>query len=77
MKPIAHIRCDLKTKFGRRRPALIIGLIPMILAYVLFTLVSAACHEEIRCTFLEPLPFFTKIFIFAIQERINFAISGD
>lgn len=38
--PMASFTDNLKTKFGRRRPALLIGLIPMILAYVLFTLVT-------------------------------------
>ncbi|MBR5738678.1 MAG: MFS transporter, partial [Lachnospiraceae bacterium] len=38
--PMASFTDNLKTKFGRRRPALIIGLVPMILAYVLFTLVT-------------------------------------
>lgn len=38
--PMASFTDNLKTKFGRRRPALLIGLIPMILAYILFTLVT-------------------------------------
>ncbi len=38
--PMASLTDNLKTRFGRRRPALIIGLVPMILAYVLFTLVT-------------------------------------
>ena len=38
--PMASFTDNLKTKFGRRRPALVIGLVPMILAYVLFTLVT-------------------------------------
>ena len=38
--PMASFTDNLKTKFGRRRPALLIGLIPMILAYVVFTLVT-------------------------------------
>ena len=38
--PMASFTDNLKTRFGRRRPALIIGLVPMILAYVLFTLVT-------------------------------------
>ncbi len=38
--PMASFTDNLKTKFGRRRPALIIGLIPMILSYVLFTIVT-------------------------------------
>ena len=38
--PMASFTDNLKSKFGRRRPALIIGLIPMILAYALFALVT-------------------------------------
>jgi GPH family glycoside/pentoside/hexuronide:cation symporter len=38
--PMASFTDNLKTRFGRRRPALIIGLVPMILAYVLFALVT-------------------------------------
>ena len=38
--PMASLTDNLKTRFGRRRPALILGLVPMILAYVLFTLVT-------------------------------------
>lgn len=38
--PMASFTDNLKTKFGRRRPALIIGLVPMTLAYVLFALVT-------------------------------------
>ena len=38
--PMASFTDNLKTKLGRRRPALIIGLIPMIISYVVFTLVT-------------------------------------
>ena len=38
--PMASFTDNLKTRFGRRRPALIIGLVPMLIAYVLFTLVT-------------------------------------
>ncbi len=38
--PMASFTDNLKTKFGRRRPALLIGLVPMLIAYVLFTLVT-------------------------------------
>ena len=38
--PMASFTDNLKSRFGRRRPALIIGLVPMILAYVLFTLIT-------------------------------------
>ena len=37
--PMAAFADNLRTKFGRRRPALLIGLIPMILAYLLFLVV--------------------------------------
>lgn len=38
--PMASLTDNLKSRFGRRRPALIIGLVPMILAYMLFSLVT-------------------------------------
>ncbi len=38
--PMASFTDNLKTRFGRRRPALLIGLIPMVLAYAVFTLVT-------------------------------------
>lgn len=34
--PMASVTDNLKTRWGRRRPALIIGLIPMVAAYLLF-----------------------------------------
>lgn len=34
--PMASFTDRLKSKYGRRRPSLIIGLVPMIIAYVLF-----------------------------------------
>lgn len=34
--PLASFTDRLKTPFGRRRPAIVIGLIPMIIAYLLF-----------------------------------------
>jgi len=37
--PMAAFADNLKTRFGRRRPALFIGLIPMIVAYLLFLVV--------------------------------------
>ena len=37
--PMASFADNLKTRFGRRRPAILIGLIPMIIAYVLFLFV--------------------------------------
>lgn len=36
--PMASFTDRLKSRFGRRRPALIIGLVPMIIVYVLFAL---------------------------------------
>ena len=44
--PMASFTDRLKTKFGRRRPALIIGLVPMIIAYVLFALVTPELREN-------------------------------
>ena len=38
--PMASLTDNLKTRFGRRRPALIIGLVPMVISYILFTLVT-------------------------------------
>ena len=38
--PMASFTDNLKSRFGRRRPALVIGLVPMLIAYVLFTLVT-------------------------------------
>lgn len=37
--PMAAFTDQLKSRWGRRRPSLVIGLVPMILAYVLFLLV--------------------------------------
>ena len=37
--PMASFTDRLQTRFGRRRPALIIGLVPMIAAYLLFLIV--------------------------------------
>ncbi len=37
--PMASFTDNLRTRFGRRRPALVIGLIPMIAAYLLFLVV--------------------------------------
>ncbi len=34
--PLASFTDNLKTRFGRRRPAILIGFIPMIIAYLLF-----------------------------------------
>lgn len=34
--PFSHFTDNLKTRYGRRRPALVIGFVPMIIAYLLF-----------------------------------------
>ena len=34
--PFSHFTDNLKTKWGRRRPAILIGFIPMLIAYLLF-----------------------------------------
>lgn len=34
--PLSHFADNLKTKWGRRKPALLMGFIPMIIAYLLF-----------------------------------------
>ena len=34
--PFAAWTDNLKTKWGKRRPAILIGLIPMVIAYILF-----------------------------------------
>ena len=44
--PMASFTDNLKSKFGRRRPALIIGLVPMVLAYVLFTIVTPELRSQ-------------------------------
>ena len=37
--PMASLTDRMKTRWGRRRPAILLGMIPMILAYVLFLIV--------------------------------------
>lgn len=44
--PMASFTDRLKTRFGRRRPALIIGLVPMISAYILFALFTPVIGAE-------------------------------
>lgn len=34
--PFSHFTDNLRTRFGRRKPALLIGFIPMVIAYLLF-----------------------------------------
>ena len=47
--PMASFTDRLKSKFGRRRPSLVIGLVPMIAAYLLFLVIpdrSGARRQE-------------------------------
>ena len=37
--PMAALTDGLRTKFGRRRPSLVIGLVPLLLSYVLFLVI--------------------------------------
>ena len=43
---MASFTDNLKSRFGRRRPALLIGLVPMVIAYVLFALVTPEMKNE-------------------------------
>ena len=43
--PMASFTDQLKTRWGRRRPSIIIGLVPMILAYLLFLVIPN--HEGV------------------------------
>lgn len=47
--PFSHFTDNLKTKWGRRRPAILIGFIPMLIAYLLF-LVPLTNGESIANT---------------------------
>ncbi len=58
--PMAAFTDGLRTRFGRRRPALLIGLIPLVLAYAAFliipdpsgaTLVNTVYYGVILCVF--------------------------
>lgn len=57
--PMASFTDRLRSRWGRRRPALLIGLIPMVLAYVLFlivpqkgaTLLNTVYYGVILCIF--------------------------
>lgn len=40
--PLSSVTDNLKTRFGRRRPAIAIGFVPMLLAYVLFYPINTA-----------------------------------
>ena len=37
--PMAHFTDRLRSRWGRRRPAIVLGLIPMVIAYVLFAVI--------------------------------------
>ncbi|MBO4321866.1 MAG: MFS transporter, partial [Clostridia bacterium] len=57
--PMASFTDRLKTRFGRRRPAIVIGFIPMIAAYLLFhlipndgaTLLNTVYYGVLLCVF--------------------------
>lgn len=58
--PMASFTDNLRTRFGRRRPALVIGLVPLLLSYVLFlvvpdpagaTLVNTIYYGVMLCVF--------------------------
>ncbi len=61
--PMASFTDNLKSKFGRRRPALIIGLIPMVIAYVLFAVVTPELKAE---SLLNTAFYFAMLCIFYI-----------
>lgn len=45
--PMASLADNLRTRFGRRRPALLMGFIPMIVAYLLFLVVPVASEYSV------------------------------
>lgn len=57
--PFSHFTDNLKTKWGRRKPAIVLGFIPMIIAYVLFLI--PLNHEA---TILNTVWFAALLFIF-------------
>ncbi|MBP5294621.1 MAG: MFS transporter [Lachnospiraceae bacterium] len=59
--PMASFTDNLKSRFGRRRPALIIGLVPMIIAYVLFTLLTPEMKDA---SLLNTIYYFVVLCIF-------------
>ena len=59
--PMASFTDNLKSRFGRRRPALIIGLVPMVIAYVLFTLVTPEMKNE---SLLNTIFYFVALCVF-------------
>ena len=48
--PMASLTDNLKTRWGRRRPAIILGVIPMVLAYSAFLLIPHTGGESIGNT---------------------------
>ncbi len=48
--PMASFADNLRTKYGRRRPAIVMGLIPMIIAYLLFLVVPNPCQATLLNT---------------------------
>lgn len=48
--PMASFTDRLKTKWGRRRPAIVIGLVPMIIAYLLFLVIPQKGGESMLNT---------------------------
>ena len=58
--PMASFTDNLRSKFGRRRPAILMGMIPMILAYVLFLVVP----NPSGVSWLNTIYFFVMLCIF-------------
>ena len=48
--PMASLTDNLKTRWGRRRPAIVLGVVPMVLAYSAFLLVPHTGGESIGNT---------------------------
>lgn len=48
--PMASFADQLKSRWGRRRPAIVIGLVPMILAYLLFLVIPNPSGETLLNT---------------------------
>ncbi len=61
--PMASFTDNLKSKFGRRRPALILGLVPMVIAYVLFAVVTPEFRSE---SLLNTVFYFAMLCIFYV-----------
>ena len=61
--PMASFTDNLKSKYGRRRPALILGLVPMVVAYVLFAVVTPELRSE---SLLNTVFYFAMLCIFYI-----------